>query len=539
MFVDAPKTSEALQCEATPDSPVQSKQLEVMSSLADEAENSADAPADASAETTVEEATQPPSTELSDGESGGAAAEEWATIGLQALGYSSFSDATGVKIEEAMTLVGAAVAVAHGMPEDLSAVVSEPQTTKTLMKSFVTYQVFTKPLGHVVRRRYSDFQWLREALQKRYVGMLIPPLPPRGADSMSTAAGSSTKEDSQFVQRRMRTLSKFLNDVVSNSYLRGDEAVKAFVSIQVDKDFEKAKVECMEATSVGWSAWRIYKKSNAAPEDMDRVVRALRQQLDMIERYYNKALAVSKQFAFKAGDYARDIAVLKEAFAEVLAQESNLTDETKTECVNPSGKEMVSTMNGLKSAIEAWCGTASQRPPVYENVVRPTLEFLLYQAAAFREVLNFRDLAKQDHAAAVKVLEGHQKNKDSGKTETSSLFGKKKDIDACISEAEDIVNIKKAHLDDVDSALNWCEIIRFNEMRHFQFRSMVSMMMSAERSFSGGIMEMWTSAMTCHGYEMENSIAEVQTLIPDFAKTDNPFEDKVANNDNCGDMGAV
>ena len=68
---------------------------------------------------------------------------------------------------------------------------------------------------------------------------------------------------------------------------------------------------------------------------------------------------------------------------------------------------------------------------------------------------------------------------------------------------------------------------------------MVSMMMSAERSFSGGIMEMWTSAMTCHGYEMENSIAEVQVLIPDFAKTDNPFEDKAANDDNGGDMGAV
>ena len=41
------------------------------------------------------------------------------------------------------------------------------------------------------------------------------------------------------------------------------------------------------------------------------------------------------------------------------------------------------------------------------------------------------------------------------------------------------------------------------------------------------------------GYEMENSIAEVQVLIPDFAKTDNPFEDKAANDDNGGDMGAV
>jgi hypothetical protein len=45
------------------------------------------------------------------------------------------------------------------------------------MSKYVTYLLRTEPYGYLVRRRFSDFCWLRETLQRRYVGMLIPSLP--------------------------------------------------------------------------------------------------------------------------------------------------------------------------------------------------------------------------------------------------------------------------------------------------------------------------------------------------------------------------
>ena len=36
------------------------------------------------------------------------------------------------------------------------------------------------PLGFVVRRRFSDFRWLRDVLANRYVGLFVPALPEKG-----------------------------------------------------------------------------------------------------------------------------------------------------------------------------------------------------------------------------------------------------------------------------------------------------------------------------------------------------------------------
>lgn len=61
----------------------------------------------------------------------------------------------------------------------LNTTVSEPQVAGGMMSKHVTYLVRTEPYTYLVRRRYSDFVWLRETLQRRFVGMLLPSLPPK------------------------------------------------------------------------------------------------------------------------------------------------------------------------------------------------------------------------------------------------------------------------------------------------------------------------------------------------------------------------
>lgn len=44
-------------------------------------------------------------------------------------------------------------------------------------KSYITYLVSTNPLNIKVRRRYSDFDWLRQMMSNLYVWNAIPSTP--------------------------------------------------------------------------------------------------------------------------------------------------------------------------------------------------------------------------------------------------------------------------------------------------------------------------------------------------------------------------
>ena len=103
-------------------------------------------------------------------------------------------------------------------------------------KSYVTYLVTTMPLNIKVRRRYSDFEWLRQILTNLYVGNVIPTTPRKnkiGSDKFGDA----------FLQKRMRTLEKFLNNLLMNPIIKYSQIFYDFVSIENEADFNKKKKE--------------------------------------------------------------------------------------------------------------------------------------------------------------------------------------------------------------------------------------------------------------------------------------------------------
>ena len=103
-------------------------------------------------------------------------------------------------------------------------------------KSYVTYLITTSPLNIKVRRRYSDFDWLRQILCNLYVGNVIPTTPRKnkiGSDKFGDA----------FLQKRMRTLEKFLNYLLLNPVIKYSQIFFDFISIENENDFSKKKKE--------------------------------------------------------------------------------------------------------------------------------------------------------------------------------------------------------------------------------------------------------------------------------------------------------
>ena len=103
-------------------------------------------------------------------------------------------------------------------------------------KSYVTYLITTNPLNLKVRRRYSDFEWFRQMLQNLYNYNMIPSTPKKSKIGID-------KFGDPFLQKRMRTLEKFLNYALKNPVLKSSQILYDFISIEKDADFQKKKKE--------------------------------------------------------------------------------------------------------------------------------------------------------------------------------------------------------------------------------------------------------------------------------------------------------
>ncbi|CAK75248.1 unnamed protein product (macronuclear) [Paramecium tetraurelia] len=99
-----------------------------------------------------------------------------------------------------------------------------------LSASYYIYIINTEPIGWNVQRRYNDFVWLREVLNKMYPGRYIPPLPKK----------TVLKNDQElYLIKRMKFLEKFLQGLFQIELIRHDKWFYAFLSIKEEKDFKQ------------------------------------------------------------------------------------------------------------------------------------------------------------------------------------------------------------------------------------------------------------------------------------------------------------
>ena len=111
---------------------------------------------------------------------------------------------------------------------------SSPKVTEGSLftKSFITYLVETKPLGLQVRRRFSDFTWLHDTLKIVYANCIIPPI---------IKKNYLTGIKDTAINKRMRAIEKFLQEIANHPLLRNSQIFYDFISIRDDKDYNLKK----------------------------------------------------------------------------------------------------------------------------------------------------------------------------------------------------------------------------------------------------------------------------------------------------------
>lgn len=116
--------------------------------------------------------------------------------------------------------------------KDIKVVIKNPTPVETViyMSNYILYEVNTVELNWNVKRRYSDFLWLRQMLCKFYPRNFIPPMPKKQI--------GSRRFEEDFVEKRMKYLQIFMNRIMDSETLKTSEALYSFLYIKDRNQFE-------------------------------------------------------------------------------------------------------------------------------------------------------------------------------------------------------------------------------------------------------------------------------------------------------------
>ncbi|XP_027675598.1 sorting nexin-3 isoform X1 [Chelonia mydas] len=93
-----------------------------------------------------------------------------------------------------------------------------------------------------VRRRYSDFEWLRSELE-RESKVVVPPLPGKALFRQLPFRGDDGIFDDSFIEERKQGLEQFINKVAGHPLAQNERCLHMFLQDEViDKSYTPSKI---------------------------------------------------------------------------------------------------------------------------------------------------------------------------------------------------------------------------------------------------------------------------------------------------------
>ncbi|KAM9331651.1 sorting nexin-12-like isoform 2-T2 [Pholidichthys leucotaenia] len=139
---------------------------------------------------------------------------------------------------------------AYGPPSNFLEIdVYDPQIVGTGRNKHTTYEVRMKtnlPIFKLkdscVRRRYSDFEWLKNELE-RDSKIVVPPLPGKAVIRLMPFRGDDGIFDESFIEERRAGLELFINRIAGHPLAQNERCLHMFLQEEViDRNYIPGKV---------------------------------------------------------------------------------------------------------------------------------------------------------------------------------------------------------------------------------------------------------------------------------------------------------
>jgi len=339
----------------------------------------------------------------------------------------------------------------------LKITISDPKLEGSMGSRVLSYAIETPALNYSVRRKFSDFEWLRNLLKERYVGMFIPALVPKLVTSPSLSTGI----------KRVPLLGGFLFCVGSHEYLREDAATLAFLGLTDSKEWAQYKAQV--STFAGGGDWLTQAEEAVLPAD-DELAKTLvtyKKKLAFHEAHLKALAAAAKEMAKAAA--AKNNAVVGLGLVAKGYADADAASE-------PHGGTLSKSLEELANAFGGWGLQSEMEPIVYKLVLASGLTYQTLQLAAFRKLVAAYEFSLGELAKKTKKVKDLEGQKEGGKSEIKGGYlSKTKSMDDALGEAiaeqeaeEELVKILKG-------ALFGTEIAKFEADFAAEYRKLVGM----------------------------------------------------------------
>nr|AFK10870.1 sorting nexin-12-like protein [Callorhinchus milii] len=139
---------------------------------------------------------------------------------------------------------------AYGPPSNFLEIdIFNPHTVGVGRSKYTTYEVRMKtnlPIFKLkescVKRRYSDFEWLKSELE-RDSKIVVPPLPGKALTRQLPFRGDDGIYDEGFIEERRAGLEQFINKIAGHPLARNERCLHMFLQEEtIDKNYVPGKV---------------------------------------------------------------------------------------------------------------------------------------------------------------------------------------------------------------------------------------------------------------------------------------------------------
>eukprot|EP01135_Chromosphaera_perkinsii_P011267 Nk52_evm48s2367 gene=Nk52_evmTU48s2367 len=363
--------------------------------------------------------------------------------------------------------------------------VTEPEKTGDGMNAHITYKINVKTTmvdfeksEFSVRRRYQDFDFLREKLQKNFENCVIPPMP-----------GKQVKQrlnrfSDEFTEKRRYNLERFLRRIAKHDTLRQSKLFILF--LQGDNwDAEKGRTESGILNDANSSL----SSASGKAKNPDERFTTQRNNLKQFEDYIMTLDGVNKKMKAKK----EEMETLLNEVGPLFTHMSNMEDDLSSS-LTMVGQHFTNLAVDLKRANDA----------DEQLYVEPVHEYAQYCEEA-RNLLKKREGVEhafesaQDHLTKKEQERDSVENQESVKS-LSTLFGKKtgqvakeeklEKLATQIQKAEEDLAEKEKVLNDVN-VLVMEEITFFEKNRVIDFKSILLEYSKAQKAFHEKSASLW------------------------------------------------
>jgi hypothetical protein len=271
-------------------------------------------------------------------------------------------------------------------------IIKNHQITETgfFQSNYSTYEISTSPLNWSVRRRYSDFEWLRQCLVKFHPRLYVPPIPSKKL--------GSRRFESDFVEKRMNFLQKFLNSINESETFKASECMVCFLSLTDRIQFEykmkelSSKIQSTYVEDVRTFSGKLQIVDDESNEKYYlNINNYFRLQYQLLERlnfnlkqyYYNTAAACNT-----LDNIQKDFETLHLLNSRVLMKE-----------------EITKTYEELGVFFKNWKRIQFNQNEIIKNRIKDFFKYIKMEGVAYEELVRSREELKNKYLSELKRLQ--------------------------------------------------------------------------------------------------------------------------------------